>query len=947
MALSVIWKRLPREFAGCCLIVALAGWSYWSQARAVIDTFVSPRPQSYYGLLTEALACGQVSLKITPDPAFLALANPYAGPQGTSRPHDMSFYRGKFYVYYGITPALVLMLPWHVLTRTYLTEPFATALMAFGSFVLGAWWLATLKRRLFPHRSPLWLWGMLVVLAFGSPTFALACNPTFYAVPIAGACLCLALAMVCAQRAAMADHADASWRHIAAASFAYGLAVGARPDYVLGLPLLLIPAIACWLAVPNGSRWRWAGLRLFVAAIVPAALVGLGLATYNYARFDSPVDFGIQYSLASGDVRSMKLMGPEFIPKNLRLYLLRTGEYIRYFPFLSAGDQSIGLVMHLSLGACFLLFPFTLLVRRLRGSRAWVTGVVLIGGAACANLATLCLFFGGEGRYMADYTPPALLASCAVVFGLLELGPRWMRWAMSAAVVVVAGWTLGNGFFYALGQRPSTGLVALAERQSNRVVGAIEHLAGVEHGPIELTLRFPAGLIGQREPLLATGHLGHNGDIIYVEYTDAQHVRFGFFHLGAGGPIGAAIPLDYTAAHVVTLQLGSLFPPQRHPLLAEFDPTEIARLRRRLLVTLDAATVLEAAVDVYGSTPEGVKVGLNSLAPDVSHPRFTGTIAQVRRLPFSAPPPSSTTGPVRLTLTFQPEAGGPPQPLISTGVSGHGDLLSLELLPGNQIRFLHDNWGAAVFRSPIYSFTPQSIHELEVEMGSLAPASAPAASVPGRLVVRLDGTLLFDVDRPFTPAAPSTAEFGYNVIGASSATSMFTGAILKRERIATQPRAALTTYGAVALEAQLPAFVPGTTEPLIITGKLGAADVVFVHYDDAHHIRVGYDHWGYGGTMSAPIEIDYGHVVSIEVAHAALLPVASDPLWKTRSAAEIARQRGTLIVKINGHTALEVPLEAYPANGLLPVIGVNSVGASSCNERFTGQILSVRRLALP
>lgn len=92
-------------------------WSYFKCAAGYGD-LTTRQPPSYYGLLTEALAAGEVHLKLIPDPKFLRLADPYAGPQATSRPHDMSFYRGKFYHYYGITPAVELMLPWHLLTGT-------------------------------------------------------------------------------------------------------------------------------------------------------------------------------------------------------------------------------------------------------------------------------------------------------------------------------------------------------------------------------------------------------------------------------------------------------------------------------------------------------------------------------------------------------------------------------------------------------------------------------------------------------------------------------------------------------------------------------------------------------------------------------------------------------------------------------------------------------------
>ncbi len=70
-----------------------------------------------------------------------------------------------------------------------------------------------------------------------------------------------------------------------------GLVVGARPVYLPGLAVLLLPAVLTWR---EGGRWG----REFWAATVPAGLVGLGLAWYNYARFGSPLEFGQTYQMA-------------------------------------------------------------------------------------------------------------------------------------------------------------------------------------------------------------------------------------------------------------------------------------------------------------------------------------------------------------------------------------------------------------------------------------------------------------------------------------------------------------------------------------------------------------------------------------------------------------------------------------------------------------------------
>jgi hypothetical protein len=58
------------------------------------------------------------------------------------------------------------------------------------------------------------------------------------------------LAGLLVDRSARATNPSSATIWIAAASLALGLADGARPNYVLGLPLLLLPAFRLWKNLP-------------------------------------------------------------------------------------------------------------------------------------------------------------------------------------------------------------------------------------------------------------------------------------------------------------------------------------------------------------------------------------------------------------------------------------------------------------------------------------------------------------------------------------------------------------------------------------------------------------------------------------------------------------------------------------------------------------------------
>ena len=78
--------------------VSVGYWTNW------------PKTTSYYMQLSDAFAHGQVSLLVEPDPALLSLEDPYtlANRENISYPWDVVFYQGKFYLYWGPVPALLI-----------------------------------------------------------------------------------------------------------------------------------------------------------------------------------------------------------------------------------------------------------------------------------------------------------------------------------------------------------------------------------------------------------------------------------------------------------------------------------------------------------------------------------------------------------------------------------------------------------------------------------------------------------------------------------------------------------------------------------------------------------------------------------------------------------------------------------------------------------------------
>jgi hypothetical protein len=74
----------------------------------------------------------------------LALPDPYAPDVDASiKRHDMVFFRGRYCLYHGAAPAVLLFTPWRLVTGHDVPEPLALAVFCFAGFLFSA---ATLLR---------------------------------------------------------------------------------------------------------------------------------------------------------------------------------------------------------------------------------------------------------------------------------------------------------------------------------------------------------------------------------------------------------------------------------------------------------------------------------------------------------------------------------------------------------------------------------------------------------------------------------------------------------------------------------------------------------------------------------------------------------------------------------------------------------------------------------
>ena len=172
----------------------------------------------------------------------------------------------------------------------------------------------------------------------------------------------------------------------------FGLAVGCRPSVLLAGPALAV------------LYWRFGGPRAVVSVVIGAALIGLCLAWYNWARFGSPSEFG--YDLITGPNGekvldepwySQGIESPFYIARGLYTMFLRGFEFDEAFPWLKPSWAGTSVL---------LTMPFLVYL----GRAVWKSPLILAGWLGLLPLV-MDLMHGNPGfaqfgyRFILDGMP--------------------------------------------------------------------------------------------------------------------------------------------------------------------------------------------------------------------------------------------------------------------------------------------------------------------------------------------------------------------------------------------------------------------------------------------------------------------------------------------------------------------------------------------------------------
>ena len=288
----------------------------------------------YYSRMAESFRERQLELQEKPDPALLALPNPY-DHRARKDVHvlgDASLYNGKYYLYFGPFPGLVLAVVSAILPVKPGDHIFVYLFIA-GLFCIQSLFFMGIVRRFIPD-VPGWFIPLgILVLGLTGPFTRMLAHPFIHEAAIAGGQFLFTTGFYFAFLAVTGRHPQVGKLWLAGIFWAFSIAT--RTTQLIPVVFMVLMT---WLYFFHEYR-RLNQVRELLsstlALTVPLGLCGVILGGYNWARFDSVLEFGLYYQLAAFNLQANYdiLFSRVYLIQNIFNYFLNPFEVTGSFPF--------------------------------------------------------------------------------------------------------------------------------------------------------------------------------------------------------------------------------------------------------------------------------------------------------------------------------------------------------------------------------------------------------------------------------------------------------------------------------------------------------------------------------------------------------------------------------------------------------------------------------------
>ena len=392
--------------------------------------------------LVEAFKKGHVYLDRDVEDFLSEIDNPYDEEQrsGHSYAWDHVLYKGRYYSYYGIAPVILLFLPYNLITGYYCPDELAMLVFAFIAFTGITKLYMAMIRKWFLHISSGVVIACLFILQLSSGIWYSIGRADFYEVSLSAGLAFISWAIYFLFESDVLTGQKISCAKTFLSSLFFSLAVLSRPTLAV---YCVCAAVLMFFAVPDTRKSEKkkllsaSSVRYLLCAFVPMVVLGSVQMAYNYARFGSVLDFGIQYSLTINDFTRSEFH-TKFSLVALYNYLFNPPVFETEYPFVrtefqhlhNSGYFYVDVLNTLNTSGLFMLVPLTwFYVLSRRAMRVFSTRrekiinlmKIIIPCLVSPVIIIASVWESGYAvRYMGDFSVQIILGAYILMFLILS-----------------------------------------------------------------------------------------------------------------------------------------------------------------------------------------------------------------------------------------------------------------------------------------------------------------------------------------------------------------------------------------------------------------------------------------------------------------------------------------------------------------------------------------------
>ena len=395
--------------------------------------------ENFYNVdFVDSISKGQLYLDTNVTDRFMELENPYDVSERDSKgmirdgdyKWDTAYYNGKTYVYFGILPVILFMVPFHFITKKYLSCVGLGVLLVVLIMLLLKEILTKLFSKYYKDISFRAVVISYMIMLMGSLILDLCGMIRFYEIPILSGMFFSLLGINFILNSRIEEKKKLF--NMALGCFSLALSVACRPNYVISsfiiAPYLLYMFINEVKLFKEKKKNKLIKTILVIA--IPYLLVAIPLMIYNYQRFGSITEFGAKYQIT---IANMHDLGSRFfaIPIGLIINLFGFPSIGLDFPFVRLVNdvpvfngyyyiENMNAGVFMLSPICFMCFGFYKIFKDKQDKELKIIISTLLGTAIVMAAASSAMA-GSTQRYLADYAWMFTLSGILISNYLLNL----------------------------------------------------------------------------------------------------------------------------------------------------------------------------------------------------------------------------------------------------------------------------------------------------------------------------------------------------------------------------------------------------------------------------------------------------------------------------------------------------------------------------------------------